>query len=98
MNSIDRQKILGQGEFGIVCLGEVSTMVKSRSYENLNRKSRISVAVKMCRSISNAALKGILSELKILSFLGKHSNIVSLVGAYTDLVREGKYNSYFIIN
>jgi len=42
------------------------------------------------------ALKGILSEIKVLIYLGKHENIVNLHGAYTAELRKGRcfHNSY----
>lgn len=42
------------------------------------------VALKMAKSdCPKSALKGLLSEIKILTYLGKHPNIVSIHGAYT---------------
>lgn len=34
-------------------------------------------------------IKGLLSEIKILGYLGKHENVVSLIGAHTQEIFEG---------
>lgn len=81
------QRILGSGEFGVVCEGSV------RPHDNLSETTSsdadMVVAVKMCRPGCVTALKGLLSEIKILTYLGKHENVVSLVGAHTDLISLG---------
>jgi len=63
---------LGQGAFGIVLQGTV--------YEKpVAVKTLISIADKEC-------LKSLVSELKLLSYIGYHENIVNLVGAsFSDL-------------
>lgn len=59
-------------------------------------KQDVPVAVKMINdrkfgtSDSKSALKGILSEIKILSYIGKHPNIILLEGASTPDLRRGK--------
>jgi len=56
------------------------------------------VAVKTLKTKTNvAALKGILSELKIMACVGKHSNIVNLVGACTKRMRKGRASYSFIL-
>lgn len=80
------QRILGTGEYGVVCCGSI----KIKDFDGTDKdKDEVNVAVKMCRTASNTALKGLLSEIKILSYLGKHENVVSLVGAYTVSVFKG---------
>lgn len=41
-------------------------------------------------SCPKSAFKGILSEIKILSYLGPHENIVGLIGAHTSDLQKGK--------
>lgn len=49
------------------------------------------VAVKMVKSQTNiAALENLVSELKILIYLGSHLNVVNLLGACTKRIRKGK--------
>lgn len=51
------------------------------------------VAVKMVKSQTNiAALENLVSELKILIYLGSHLNVVNLLGACTKRIRKGKGN------
>lgn len=41
------------------------------------------------------SLLGILSEIKVLSYVGKHENIVELVGAYTEQLSLGMFSQDF---
>ena len=48
------------------------------------------VAVKMVRSEANiAATEALMSELKILIYLGSHLNVVNLLGACTKQIHKG---------
>lgn len=48
------------------------------------------VAVKMIRSETNLlALEALVSELKILTYIGSHLNIVNLLGACTKNISKG---------
>jgi serine/threonine protein kinase len=48
------------------------------------------VAVKTIKHMSNKDfVLSLLEEIKVMSFLGKHENIVELVGASTRLLRRG---------
>lgn len=48
------------------------------------------VAVKMVRSQTNAtALEALISELKIMIYLGAHLNVVNLLGACTKSIVKG---------
>jgi len=78
---------LGAGEFGMVSRG---TIVKNRT--------AINVAIKTMRlgKPSSSVLSGILSEIKVLAYLGKHDNIVELLGANTENLKKGKIiTNYF---
>jgi len=37
----------------------------------------------------SSALKGMMSEIKVLLYLGKHENIVTILGAYTAEIKQG---------
>lgn len=79
--SIDKENNLGAGEFGMVCKGKLDTDT-----------GKIEVAIKMMNQIKGhkSALTGLLSEIKVLAYLGKHENIVELLGANTQSLRQGK--------
>ena len=69
-------KLLGSGAFGRVLKGEASGIV---SWESLT-----TVAVKMVEPNADiTCIKALMSELKIMMHLGKHLNIVNLLGACT---------------
>lgn len=72
--------MLGSGQFGCVYKAIVET-------ENGTMQE---VALKMAKpSCPKYALKSLLSEIKILTYLAKHPNIVSIVGAYTGEMGKG---------
>ncbi|KAM4574854.1 mast/stem cell growth factor receptor kita isoform 2-T2 [Fundulus diaphanus] len=69
-------KTLGSGAFGKV--------VEATAYGLSNADSVMTVAVKMLKSSAHATEKeALMSELKVLSYLGNHINIVNLLGACT---------------
>ena len=69
-------KLLGSGAFGRVLKGEASGIV---SWEPVS-----TVAVKMVKPQADITyIKALMSELKIMIHLGKHLNIVNLLGACT---------------
>lgn len=66
-------------------------MVKAEAIgiKGSNQVAKI-VAVKMVRSKTNvAALEALVSELKILIYLGSHLNVVNLLGACTKQITKG---------
>lgn len=77
----DETTVLGTGFFGIVMKGSVVR-------ENGESTTVAVKAVK--RNVGVLYFKALLSELKIMSFIGKHSNIVSLIGACTHNIRKSK--------
>ena len=75
-------KELGSGAFGRV--------VKATATGLKLDEPVTTVAVKMVRSqldtISNSAAEALISELKILIYLGSHVNVVNLLGACTERI------------
>ncbi|XP_019628266.1 PREDICTED: fibroblast growth factor receptor 2-like [Branchiostoma belcheri] len=72
-SSLNLSRRIGRGQFGEVRLGEVR-----------NRGVTTTVAVKTLRdSASDGNKKDLLGELEILVTVGRHDNIISLVGACT---------------
>ncbi|RXG62357.1 Vascular endothelial growth factor receptor 3 [Armadillidium vulgare] len=76
-------KQLGAGAFGRVLLAQV---------KGLNGKeSPTRVAVKMCKfGYDKTHLRALIMELKIMIHLGKHLNIVNLLGAHTSNIDKGE--------
>ncbi|KAG2466135.1 KIT factor, partial [Polypterus senegalus] len=69
-------KILGSGAFGKV--------VEATAYGLSKADTVMTVAVKMLKPSAHATEKeALMSELKVLSYLGHHMNIVNLLGACT---------------
>ncbi|KAM9728612.1 platelet-derived growth factor receptor beta-like isoform 2-T3 [Menidia menidia] len=66
--------VLGSGAFGRVVEATVSGLIDSHSSSK--------VAVKMVKSRSDAA-QSLMSELKLLVYIGPHLNVVNLLGACT---------------
>ena len=76
-------KQIGAGAFGRVLEG-VALGIK----EN---EAQTTVAVKTLNPYSNKdVLKSLMSELKIMSHLGRHSNIVNLLGAITTNIQKSE--------
>ena len=86
---------LGFGAFGQVVKAEA---IGLKSAENdINKTDVKTVAVKMVRSqllVQNqvAALEALVSELKVMIYLGPHLNVVNLLGACTKRISQGKTN------
>ncbi|KAB7496543.1 Vascular endothelial growth factor receptor 1, partial [Armadillidium nasatum] len=76
-------KQLGAGAFGRVLLAQV---------KGLNGKeSPTRVALKMCKfEYDKTHLRALIMELKIMIHLGKHLNIVNLLGAHTSNIDKGE--------
>ncbi|XP_056270340.1 mast/stem cell growth factor receptor kita isoform X1 [Pseudoliparis swirei] len=75
-NNLRFGKTLGSGAFGKV--------VEATAYGLSEADSVTTVAVKMLKSSAHATEKeALMSELKVLSYLGNHMNIVNLLGACT---------------
>lgn len=69
-------KQLGAGAFGVV--------LEAIAKEIIPREAESIVAVKMVRNqTDNGIMKALVSELKIMIHIGKHLNVVNLLGAVT---------------
>jgi len=67
-------------------------VLKAEAYGIVDYEEKTSVAVKMVKSgVDRSFIKSLTSELKIMIHLGKHLNIVNLLGAST----KGLANSMF---
>lgn len=76
---INSGKQLGAGHFGVV----VEAKALGKIYDANDRKTR-TVAVKMVKSsLDSNALKSLASELQNLILLGRHLNVIHLLGACT---------------
>lgn len=73
-------KKLGAGAFGIVYEATAAGI--------LPNEKETTVAVKMMKkNLNNYAMRALVSELKIMVHLGKHQNVVNLLGAVTENIR-----------
>src|SRR5271156_5565110 len=69
---VEESKVLGDGQFGQVLRGTLG-------------KAPVAVkTVKKCADVMY--LKALLSELKIMCYVGRHEKIVSLIGACTEAI------------
>lgn len=81
-------KQLGAGAFGVVYKADARGII--------NAEETTIVAVKMVKKTAdNMYIKALASELKIMVHLGKHINIVNLLGACTKNVGKRKLQSNF---
>lgn len=72
--------MLGSGEFG--CVYKASLLIPE--------EGNLEVALKMAKQdCPKNQFKSLLGEIKILIYLGKHPNLVSLKGAYTAEIQRG---------
>lgn len=77
-------KQLGAGAFGVV--------MKAEAYGILDYEEKTTVAVKMVKSGADRAfIKALASELKIMTHLGKHLNVVNLLGASTKNLAKSEF-------
>jgi serine/threonine protein kinase len=74
---LDTDAVLGSGNFGIVYKGTVLRAMET-------------VAFKTIRQGNASSLRGMLAEIKIMSYVGRHENVVGFFGAYTAEITHGK--------
>lgn len=66
--------------------------MKARAYGIIPDEPVTTVAVKMVRrNAENAYIRALASELKIMVHLGKHLNVVNLLGACTNNIAKSKF-------
>lgn len=76
-NKLKLGKQLGSGAFGVVLKAEAENIIEN--------EEKTTVAVKMVRrSADPTNIRALASELKILIHLGRHLNVVNLLGACTE--------------
>ncbi|CAL8090050.1 unnamed protein product [Orchesella dallaii] len=73
---IDTENCLGKGAFGTVLKGRVEGISDVVAVKTINNDCEVN------------RFKGFLSELKIMIYIGRHPNIVSLIGASTEKIKE----------
>lgn len=86
-------KQLGSGAFGVV--------VKAEAQGICEGEDKTTVAVKMVKRTADPAfIRALASELKVMVHLGKHLNVVNLLGACTKNVAKRKYfiQSFYVNN
>lgn len=72
---LSNSELLGQGQYGCVWRGQYNER---------------EVAVKTVKPYTDKVyIKALLSELKIMSYLGSHKNVIQLIGAVTDGLKKG---------
>lgn len=77
-------KQLGSGAYGVVMKAEAKGLIPGEPVST--------VAVKMVKkNVDLIYIKALASELKIMVHLGKHVNVVNLLGACTKNVANSKY-------
>ena len=74
---------IGDGCFGVVVKAEAAGIKGSDEISK-------TVAVKMVRSTTNAALEDLVRELKVMIYLGSHLNVINLLGACTKNINKGR--------
>lgn len=79
-------KQLGAGAFGIV--------VKAVAKGIVHYEEETTVAVKMVKpNTDNEVMRALISELKIMVHLGRHVNVVNLLGAVTKDIAKREWNA-----
>lgn len=78
---------MGIGEFGMVVKAKASNIIQGQNVST--------VAVKMLKKdATELSKKALEAELKILIHIGKHINVVNLLGACTHSVEKSKVTDF----
>ena len=87
-------KVLGSGQFGIVLLGYIL-----RKDEEKEEESQELVAVKTVKpTVDTLNFLALLSEMKVMAYLGKHPNIACLIATCTSEMKQRTQFYYTLIN
>jgi len=78
----DENCVLGQGNYGVVYKGSIEGIPGGVAFKTLNSNGSI------------IELKNLLSEIKIMAFVGEHEHIVNLLGAYTAKIEQGNAHGH----
>lgn len=88
-NSFSISYIIGEGQFGSVFLG---------SADNIFGREKTKVAVKQAKPTTDmSVIDVVIDELKILSSLGMHFNLVNLLGACTEEYAPPAKNELYLL-
>lgn len=83
--------VLGSGAFGIVRKAEAVGIIE--------KGVKTTVAVKVAkRHHDSLFIKALVSELKIMIYLGQHPNVVNLLGACTKDLINGMFSNFSYMN
>ena len=75
---LDEEDILGSGQFGIVFKGIL----------HRNGETNV-VAIKTVNpDVDVETFRSLLSEIKVMEFVGKHENIIQMLGAFTENIEK----------
>lgn len=77
--SLEGQQTSGRGDTGAV-----------QKVSLVHRRDQVVTIMKTCEIGSKTSLKSLLSELKVMLYLGRHENLVNFIGAYTQELSKGK--------
>jgi hypothetical protein len=80
---IDMSKPIGKGQSGTVYIGSIDGF-GTVAFKSTNASSSI------------MDIKNFLSEIKIMSYIGKHPNLISFYGAYTKKLESGGWMNTYI--
>lgn len=77
------------GEYGVVYKGTLSLNTESDGVSG-SALNTIPVAIKTVKPNTNAQyLRSLLKEVKVMLYIGKHPNVIRLVGCCTENLRKG---------
>lgn len=81
MKNLKLGKILGSGAFGEVLMGEAIGLMPGEAVTT--------VAVKRVKAPpKDEEIKALITELKIMIYIGKHVNVVNILGVVRDNIKE----------
>lgn len=86
-NNLKLGKQLGKGAFGVVCMGEATGLIPGEPITT--------VAVKQANNPpKDEYIKALITELKIMIFIGKHVNVVNILGVVREKLNQRRFQCY----